>query len=186
MSLRLGVDLDGVTCNWTKKAIQMLNARFELDRDECGESPHWEWIEENTTKKQWAWLWTAGVDRGMFANLEVLPGAYDSLERLTRDHRVFLVTNRPQASRRDTIYWVAKNLPFNFQGITTTKCKWEVECDVYLDDKPENVRALRDNRWASHQVLFRRQYNEYFKWDPDVRTWIEFERYVRILERRLV
>jgi 5'(3')-deoxyribonucleotidase len=159
--------------------------RFELDLDECGDTPHWDWIEENITKKQWAWLWTAGVDRGMFSLLEVLPGAYESLERLTRDHRVYLITNRPQAARRDTIYWVATKLPFNFQGIVTSKEKWEVECDVYLDDKPENVHDLRVNRFTSNHVLFRRSYNEYFKWSPTVDNWIEFERYVRILERRL-
>ncbi len=184
--MRLGIDLDGVICNWTKRAIQMLNARFELDLDECGESPHWDWIEENITKKQWAWLWTAGVERGMFATLELLPGAFSALQRLTRDHRVFLITNRPQASRRDTIYWVSKFLPFNFQGIVTTKEKWEIECDVYLDDKPENVQALRAHRFTSYQVLFRRQYNEYFDWNPIVNNWIGFERYVRVLERRLV
>ncbi len=184
--MRLGIDMDGVICAWSKRARQMLNNRFELDLDECGEIPHWDWIEENITKKQWSWLWTAGLDRGLFATLELLPGAFDSLERLTRDHRVFLITNRPQKARGDTIYWVSRFLPFNFQGIITTKEKWEVECDVYCDDKPSNVEDLRVHRFTSQQVLFTRQYNEYFQWAPRVDNWIEFERFVRVLERRSV
>ncbi len=176
--------MDGVICNWTKRAIQMLNARFELDLDECGESPHWDWIEENVHKKHWSWLWTAGVERGLFANLELLPGAYDSLKRLTRDHRVYLITNRPQKARKDTIYWVARSLDFDFQGIITTKEKWEIACDIYLDDKLENVQNLRHHRFTSHQVLFTRAYNEEFEWTPRVKNWIEFERFVRTTDRR--
>ncbi len=184
--MRLGIDCDGVCANWYKGAIQALNQRFELDLDECGEPDHWDWIEENITKKQWNWLWSGGVDEGLFGDLDLIEGTYGALGRLTQNHRVYLITKRPQKARADTISWVARNLPFNFQGIMVEKDKWKVECEIYIDDKPENVEDLKRGRPASYVVLQNRRYNKDFSWPDRVDDWAGFERFVKIVERRLV
>ncbi len=184
--MTLGIDLDGVCAKWYRGAALALNKRFELDIDEYGEPTHWDFLEESVHKKHWAWLWTAGVERGLFRHLKLENGAYEYLEKLTKEHDVHIITNRPVLAGKDTIAWLAEYLPFNFRSVTITKKKWEVKCDVYLDDKPENVIALRENRFTSYHVLFRRRYNEYLQWTPSVKTWSEFYDFVNVNESRLI
>lgn len=170
--MRLGIDLDGVTANWTHAAREMLNERFELDLD-FGEPPYWNWIQDQVTKKQWAWLWTAGVQRGLFSRPQVYPGARMALGKLCDQHDVFFLTDRPKRARADTFMWIAK-LGVDAAGLIINKTKTEIECDIFLDDKPDNVVEIQTVFPDASVCLMHRRYNADFVWGNRVLSWEDF------------
>ena len=177
--MRIGVDMDGVCSNWTKGAREMINQRFGLTLDIFKESDYWDEVEDLVTPKQWKWLWTAGVERGLFARLDVVPGTYGALSHLSDKHDIIILTHRPKASAQDTFWWVSYHLKgVNVQGINLTKDKGSIPCDIYLDDKPENITALAENRPAATPVIRTRKYNEQFEWPFRVDNWEQFVRFV--------
>ena len=177
--MRLGIDMDGVCCNGVRGAKEMLNERFNLDLNVHSESKTWDEIEDLTTKNQWQWLWTAGVDRGLFARLQAFPGTEEALYHLSNKHDITLITHRPKRAACDTMEWVVRELPrINFKGIVLTEEKWEVPCDIYLDDKPENVQSVLLERPAGLAVIRTRPYNNDFQWPWRVDGWEQFVKFV--------
>jgi len=185
--VRIGVDLDGVCAKWTRGAMQMLNDRFNLDLDIDEEVPHWDWLEETIGKKKWSWLWTAGVERErLFRDLELVPGTLDALDYLTRNHEVMILTMRPRKARVDTIQWIAEHFPFPFEGIVVHKSKWLTPCDVYIDDRYENVLDIKMHLPDSHVFLRNRRYNQQFDWQWRVNDWSEFVEHVKRLDTEIL
>jgi 5'(3')-deoxyribonucleotidase len=177
--LRLGIDLDGVCANWTKGAKEILNQRWSLDLNLYKESDTWDEVEDLVTPKQWKWLWTAGVERGLFARLDVFPGTVEALQHLSEKHDITLITHRPIKSAQDTFWWVGNRLRgIDFRGLHITKAKWDIPCDIYLDDKPENITALMEHRPTATHVIRTRQYNKHFEWPFRVDGWEQFVRFV--------
>lgn len=177
--MRLGIDMDGVCSNWTKGAKEMLNQRWDLGLNTLKESDTWDEVEDLAGKKPWAWLWTAGVERGLFARLDMFPGTYEALEHLSKKHDITLITHRPRKSASDTIWWVGHHLSgIPFKGIIITKEKWEVPCDIYLDDKPENIISLTARRPSATPVIRTRNYNKDMEWPFRIDSWARFVKFV--------
>jgi 5'(3')-deoxyribonucleotidase len=178
--LRLGIDMDGVCSNWVRGSKEMLNERFaNLNLNIYKESDTWDELEDLISKKQWSWLWTAGVERGLFARLPVFPGTHEALSYLSEKHDIFLLTCRPRLAGADTIWWVREHLDgINIQGVHLIKDKWKVPCDIYLDDKPENVIDISENSISATPVIRTRQYNKNLSWPFRVDGWEQFVRFV--------
>jgi 5'(3')-deoxyribonucleotidase len=172
--MKIGIDLDGVTANWTVAAREMLNERWGHNFDLTREVPHWDYLKTMVTKKQWAWLWTAGVERGLFLRPHVFPGAQAALEYLCDNHDVFFLTDRPKKARAHTIHWISSKLDVNAAGLMIDKTKTLIPCDVFLDDKPENVQLIKFEYPKAQVFLMNRLYNEAFTWEPRVSGWDEF------------
>lgn len=174
--------MDGVCSDWTYGARRMLNQRFDLNLDPNKESESWDEIMNLVTKDQWRWLWDAGVKRGLFYTLRQVPGTAGALRHLSQKHDIYLLTDRPKAARFDTFRWIVEQLPgIDFAGLVFSKAKWKIPCDIYLDDKPENVLGVIENRAPSIPVLRSREYNKHVEWPWRVNDWEEF---IRLVEER--
>jgi hypothetical protein len=184
--VRLGIDIDGVMYKWDKTARYMLRDvlpgspyREVLQQ----ESSSWDWIKEQVSPEHWRWLWTEGVRLGLFRYGHLYPGTIQAMRLLVKQgHEVVLITHRPQSAVPDTFAWLSwLNLPLAGLHLLTNaepKSLVHPQCDVYLDDKPDNIEDLHLRTGARAVCLMRRPWNTMYTPDAPfthiVKTWGEF------------
>jgi 5'(3')-deoxyribonucleotidase len=178
--MRLGIDLDGVVADfnggWTRfynrEHGTALTAASVTDWNQIPELTHFRHMGE-------FWRWASDLDgASLFRHLEPLPGAIEALEELATEHEIVIITTKPDFAVGDTFEWIAEH------GIPTrevhiTEDKWDVACDVYLDDGPHVLPGLVAAR--PHAVVCRyvRPWNDPVPGAVDVADWAEFQRVVK-------
>lgn len=184
--MRIGIDIDGVMYAWDKTARYML-------RDVLPNSPYkevlkqestgWDWIKGQVSPEHWNWLWTEGIRLGLFRYGHLYPGTIQAIRKLAEIGDVVLITHRPKEAVPDTLAWLAlQNLPLSGLHLLTRgepKSIVHPQCNVYLDDKPENFVDFRDRTNARLVALMRRPWNADFStgWTnrtTTVSNWEEF------------
>lgn len=186
--MRIGLDIDGVMYKWDKTARYMLrdvlpNSPYKETLQQ--ESQYWDWIKKNVSAEHWEWLWNDGVRLGLFRYGHLYPGTIQAVRKLAEIGDVVLITHRPRVAVTDTLAWLGLlNLPLSGLHLLTNsepKSIVQPQCDVYLDDKPENIEDLRKNTTA-YAYLMRRPWNQDYKKDYGVvGSWDEFVRLADVL-----
>ncbi len=153
--MRIAVDLDGVLYEWDKTARYMLRHYKNHARSGPMGTPatSWNYIEEHIPQADWKWLWTEGVDLGLFRYGHVVTGAQSAIRDMrTAGNTVIVATHRPASAVPDTIAWLdlfqKKEAGVVFDGIhilTNGEPKHTVAADVLIDDKPANLEG-----WVGH------------------------------------
>lgn len=190
--MRIGLDIDGVMYQWDKTTRYML-------REVLPDSPYkdllhqdslsWDWVQERVAPEHWNWLWTEGVRLGLFRYGHLYSGTIQAVRELATLGEVVLITHRPKQAVNDTLAWLTyQNLPLaGVHLLTNQENKASVRpwCDVYLDDKPENITDLCEGTPAQLVCLMRRPWNLAWEHPPTgqrfevVKDWKEFIQKVR-------
>jgi uncharacterized HAD superfamily protein len=147
---RIMVYLDGVIYKWSDTARWLLEWKFGI---EVGESTHWNHILEQTTEEQWKWLWSSekdgGIGRGLFRHGNCYKGSFEALKVLDEIGDLVIITHRPKAALKDTMDWISYNdIPAPTVHVMyreEPKSSVKPGCDIYVDDKFENVVDLFEN-----------------------------------------
>ena len=174
--MRLGIDLDGVVADFNTGWMQRYNEEFAASlRPE--DITTWDAMTDladfATVEDFWEWARNDGGP-GLFRHLPVYPGALESLERLSTNHAIVIITTKPTWATSETFAWIADHQrPTNEVHITGDK--WVVECDVYLDDGPHNLTALVRERPDRTVCRFVRPWNHPVVGTVDVGDWDTFE-----------
>lgn len=177
MRRRAGIDLDGVVHQWGPTARSILKLRFGI---EISESETWDWIKDHTTREQWEWLWSEGVEWGLFSG-EAYPFAVASLHRLAETHDLVVITARPRAAVPQTFAWLAQHqiMATEVHVLTNGDPKSAILCDWYVDDRTDNVAELAnagrrvylfDQPWNRHETP---AFSERVRDWPDLMLWVE-------------
>jgi uncharacterized HAD superfamily protein len=154
--MRIGLDVDGVIYQWDRTARYMLREvlpnspykdKYELKGwDLYQESSSWHCIQNHISKEHWDWLWTEGVRLGLFRYGHLFPGSIQAVRELATLGDVVLITHRPKQAVDDTLAWLGYlKLPLSGVHLLTNgenKSTARPHCDVYLDDKVQNVNEL--------------------------------------------
>jgi 5'(3')-deoxyribonucleotidase len=104
----------------------------------------WNADQESTNRADRDWIWTEGVERGLFRYGHMVKGARRGLEALVEQgHKLSIVTHRPENAVTDTLEWAGlyfKGIPLaGFNILSQGQPKTTVGWDVLIDDKPENI-----------------------------------------------
>lgn len=183
MAFVLGVDLDGVCANYTAglkiTAAKILNC----SPDELTDDVSWEYSEWGIRDRDhYLEVHTEAVmKRRMFATMPAIEGAADTLWRLS-DAGVWIriITHRlhvkggHSTAVSDTCTWLeAHNIPY--RDICFLGEKPQVEANMYVDDSPFNIDALR--RDGNQVIIFDQPYNRLM---DGIRAfgWDDVEKYV--------
>ena len=178
-SFVLGVDLDGVCGDHTEAFRRVVAAELGVDPATLGPQTSWDFAEWGIDSDEFLRLHRIGVlERRMFADMPVVPGAAKVLWRLS-DAGVWirLITHRLYASWghatavADTVAWLDGNA-IPYRDLCFLGHKPHVEADAYLDDAPHNIVELRAA--GATAIVFDQPYNRYVP-GPRVRGWDEIE-----------
>lgn len=165
--MRIIVDLDGVVYDWDSAARYMLREYRGYGAALLDPSSSWDHIQEVVTKEDWDWLWTTGVQKGLFRYGHIVRGAIIGVRTLAEaGHEILIATHRPRSAVRDTVDFLSyAHLPLSeIHILSDGEPKSSIRADILIDDKPDNV-----NTWThGPAILFDRPHNQGY---PD-NTWV--------------
>jgi 5'(3')-deoxyribonucleotidase len=191
--LRLGIDLDGVVADFNTGWVDRYNQQFATALHP-GQIATWDAAPALTHFEDMTefWLWARadadtapangdgevdGHRPSIFRELPAYPDALPALHRLAGDHDVVVITSKHDWAVPDTLEWLAEHrMPSREYHFTWRK--WDVDCDVYLDDAPHNLRALATQRPDALVCRYVRPWNAPTPGTVDVHDWEQFARHV--------
>lgn len=161
--MKIAVDIDGVLYDWEGTARLLLRQYRNMD---IPVSKRWDYIPETISDLDWAWLWSAGVDLGLFRHGHVVKGSIEGMRALAKSHELVIVTHRPAVAIHDTLKWIGLHLDTvrlaGLHLLTNEEPKTMVEADLLIDDRISNVEAWSRNQGRA--ILFSQPWNEDFDW----------------------
>lgn len=178
--MRLGIDLDGVVANFTEGWMRFYNDQHGTSL-EVDDSKRWNDIVHLTrfVHMDEFWDWAADLDgRSLFWHLEPFPGAVEALVELAdAGHSIVILTQKPAYAVDDTKEWV-KRVGIPASEVHILDRKWEVDCQVYLDDGPYMLPYLVRHRPDATVCRYVRPWNDPVAGAIDVHDFDEFREVV--------
>ncbi len=178
----LGVDLDGVCADHTIGFRRIVAERLGVSEESLPLERGWDFAE---------WGFQPGefedhhryavIEKRMFRDLEPIEEAAESLWRLSDagvwiriiTHRLYVNWGH-QVAVRDTVEWL-DDAHIPYRDLCFLGAKPQVEADLYIDDSPGNVGALR--RAGNEVIVFDQPYNQEMA-APRAHTWADVEEIV--------
>jgi 5'(3')-deoxyribonucleotidase len=194
MTFTIGLDLDGVCYQWDRTARYMIRQRI-LDRGETPDpglswpSESWDWIQDHSPKADWRWLWSGGIEAGLFRYGHVVRGAMEGVRELAKLGSVVAITARPQSAVHDTLAWLSlffDKVPLSgivIQSDGQKKSQVTPAPDVYIDDGIHNYLDILGNTEA-YIVQFVQPWNRL--WSPresDRGRWLRADGWPETVEK---
>ncbi len=181
-SFVFGVDLDGVCADYTMAFRQIVAEVRNVSIDSLPLVRSWDFDEWNLSAEEFMELHHFAVtERRMLATLPVIEDCSDVLWRLSDagvwiriiTHRLYVNWSHA-AAVADTVEWLdVSRIPY--RDICFLGAKPQVEADVYIDDAPHNVEALRQT--GNPVIVFDQPYNQTMA-GPRATNWLEVEEIV--------
>lgn len=172
----IGVDLDGVCADFYARMREIAAEWFERDIAELTLSPQYglnEWgVRDAEHYKQLHRF--AVTQRNLFETCPKIPGAATTLRKLSDEgYRLRIITHRlfidffHEAAVTQTVRWLESHgVPY--RDLCFMKEKDQVGADVYIDDSPDNIRALR--KAGHYAIVFANSTNADLA-DPRAKSW---------------
>lgn len=176
-TLRLLIDLDGVSADCYTRWFSLYNAEYNDDLD-VSRVKSWDvhfYVKKECGKGIYKYL----NRPNFFQELEPIEGCQEVLEYLHgRGHEILIVTSTPRGAKTghyDKIQWVKKYLPFvPTKNVISTHRKDAIYGDILLDDGPHNLE-----HFPGITCIFDHPHNHSrnsdFEADYRVYNWFEFK-----------
>jgi 5'(3')-deoxyribonucleotidase len=183
----LGVDLDGVVGDFYEFMRHVAAEWLGVPVDDLTPEVNYGLPEWGIKPEQYSEMHRFAVtQRGLFRKMQVIPGAAPALRRLSdADIHIRIITHRlfiPHFHReavQQTVDWL-DNYGIPYRDLCFTGEKVAVGADMYVDDTPQNVEALRKGTEAP-TIVFTNSTNRDVA-DPRADDWEQVEQLV--LEER--
>lgn len=150
--MNVGIDIDGVLFPWADVANKAVMLKFGVP--DPGPHVEWQHLKTKLTNEQWQWLWSAqGQDVVFSQHWQIYSGAVEAFTALLREprYRCHFVTHRdPRRAAVNTGGYLARHFgahPWAGLHVIQNACEKHtlMDWDVFIDDKPETVRAMLAN-----------------------------------------
>jgi len=162
--LRINCDVDDVIANFTEEFLRFVNLPVNLGnfrpytKDQLTNHDFFKSIDRHDLHD----AWIHSIEHaGFVSNLEPLKDSLECIQALKRHHQVLPVTAPTNA--RNWMYersqWLIKH-GFPFKEQVHTHAKYAVSCDVFIDDKVENLEDYAEHNSSDTMlILFDQPWN---------------------------
>ncbi len=161
----LGVDLDGVCGDYTEAFRQIVALERSIDPSSLPSVRDWSFSDWGLSPEEFDALHRrAVIDHRMFATMPAMDGVADALWQLSDlgvwirviTHRLYVSWGHAIAVA-DTVSWL-DSVGIPYRDLCFLGQKPQVEADLYIDDAPHNVEALRAA--GNEVIVFDQPYNQ--------------------------
>ena len=162
----LGVDLDGVVADHTRRFREIVAELRGVDPESFPMERSWDFHEWGFAPDEYDRLHKLAVtEYDMIRTMPVIEGAADALWRLSDagiwlriiTHRLYVNWAHERAVG-DTAAWLDEHrIPY--RDLCFLGAKPEVQADAYIDDAPHNITALRE--LGNTVIVFDQPYNRH-------------------------
>jgi beta-phosphoglucomutase-like phosphatase (HAD superfamily) len=185
MSLKgliVGVDLDGVCADFYGRMREIAAEWFECKLEDLTQDVSYGLVEWGVKPDKYESLHRFAVlQRSLFETSPMIPGARKYLRRLSDEGaRIRIITHRlfmfyfHKAAVSQTVDWLDHHgIPY--VDLCFMKEKEQVGADIYVEDSPANVEALRQQ--GNHVVCFGNSTNRHVA-GPRAGSWEEVYRLI--------
>jgi hypothetical protein len=187
MSLRIGLDLDGVVADWVSSAIKVLKDRGSIIPEQA--PPYWDWLKEHARPEDWKFLWGPAM-KFSYQFAEPYKGSVEFANRLKNFGDVIIMTSRPKGSWTATIQWWWDHMgytPAGFNFFDSGLDKYRVHTDVFIED---NLNYANDyaHKWLMgydnpEVFLLDRPWNQGYTEYLNVTRMPDYESIIKEIER---
>lgn len=165
----IGVDLDGVVADYESRLREIAAEILGEDPKRFPPARTWNLVESGwpfQDETHYLEVHRQAVqEHGLFRRLTPIPGASEALWRMSdAGVRIRIVTHRlvvnfaHAAAVSDTVNWLDdKRIPY--RDICFVRDKAEVGADLYVDDSPGNIAALRAAGGDDIAMVYNQLYN---------------------------
>ena len=173
--MRIGVDIEGVldhfTEGWTSQYKIDFNKEIKEENIiEWGLSKPLTHFEEEIDFWNWAKDFNGS---SIFRNLITYDNAVEVLYEVSKSgHEVVIISSKPWWSIHDTLVWLGEN-KIPSKEIHFLEDKWKIDCDVYIDDAPHQLKSFVENVPDKLILRFVRPYNRPIAGTKDLNNWLE-------------
>jgi 5'(3')-deoxyribonucleotidase len=179
----LGVDLDGVCADFYARIREIAAEWFERDistltQDVSYGLPEWG-LDPDEYEKIHRF---AVTQRDLFGSVKMIPGARKHLRKLSNEgYKIRIITHRlfiqffHKMAVTQTVEWLDLNgIPY--WDICFLKEKEQVNADIYIEDSPGNITALREK--GLNVICFANSTNKEVS-EPRARDWGEVYKFIK-------
>jgi 5'(3')-deoxyribonucleotidase len=190
----LGVDLDGVCADFYGKMREVTAEWLGVEPDSLDPDVEFGLAKWGVRQKQ-------GNDPGeydrihrfavtqrrLFEDVQPIPGAAQSIRRLgTEGIRIRVITHRlfirwfHEIAVAQTVRWL-DNHAIPYWDLCFMRDKESVDADLYVDDGPSNIEALRAAGKGANVIIFDNSTNRHIREEPGLRArdWTHAEEIIR-------
>ncbi len=178
----LGVDLDGVCAEHTLGFRRVVAKRLGVAEESLPLERSWNFEEWGFSQETFEDHHLYAVTQGrMFRDMEVIEGATEALWRLSDagvwiriiTHRLYVNWGH-QIAASDTVDWLDR-VRIPYRDLCFLGAKPQVEANLYIDDAPHNIEALRS---AGNEVIVFDQYHNRHLQGLRAHNWQQVEEIV--------
>jgi len=171
------LDMDDVLAQCMQRLIELVNERFSLSikKEEVRDFYLEKEVQRIRPELTWQEICAPLREPDFFRNLDIMDGAQEGVERLSKLGEVVIVTSTPVAltganAFTDKFLWLEANFPSRFteKDIIFTKRKELVTGDVLIDDAPHNVAV-----YPGKAIIFSAPWNRHLFGRPRAENWEE-------------
>ncbi len=140
--MRIGLDIDNVIRDWVTSLIY--NFRCDFPNENIEIKPTFDIAQWSTIGQRIYKYAFEEKPLEIYLSALPMPGAIEYLNELKLDsHRIVLISNQPnEKTRAFTNIWLGRySIPFD--ELHYTSRKWEVKCDIFVDDYLKNIEDYR-------------------------------------------
>ena len=176
----LGVDLDGVVADHTRRFRDILAELRGVDPESLTLERSWNFTEWGLDSDEYSvYHRIAVMEHDMFRTMDLVEGAADALWRLSDagiwiriiTHRLYVNWGHEKAVG-DTAAWLdTHQIPY--RDLCFLGAKPQVEANAYIDDAPHNIEQLR--AMGKTVIVFDQPYNRHLTDGPRATNWDEVE-----------
>lgn len=170
---RICVDMDDTMADTVGEHLSRYNAEHGLGITKRDLRGKWLWDHAPVEHREALLGYMRSDD--FFEELDVLPGAVETLERLQAHYEIFVATAAMEFpnSFASKFRWLQKNFPFiHYRQYVYCGDKSILRGDYLIDDMPRYLQ-----RFQGQGVLFSSPHNALVTGYPRVENWAEAEEY---------
>lgn len=158
--MKIAIDLDDVLANTTASLLNFINSstnQLPISSASLENAPYWNFLGQ--TREEANENFFAFTNTDHFRNIEPFPEAVVAIEKLAKEHTLFIISGRPLFIKQDSEEWIKKYFPGKFSGVYFTNNRlnkedfsayWgrpkaeicdEIGAEVLIDDLAEYARS---------------------------------------------